>query len=239
MRRLMSGAMILAAALALGPLQVAAQQGRRAGARQAPGRIMRPMGAQRMGRAARPGVEGIMRMRERLKLTDNQFKRLDAIRAGIVRQRVARLARMAELRSRVMAGEATRGTLVDSMTAWRKAAVAAGQEQRTHVEGILTQTQKDTLESLVARRRAFAAGRASALRGMRRGMWRGRGPFMGGRGAMWNRSGRGGAWGGMPGPRMAPGGGPGWRGGGAGRGPTAPPVRSPLPDSAGSGGGGS
>jgi len=92
MRRLMSGAMVLAAAFALGPFQLTAQQGQRGGAG-APGQQARPMRgamgmrgamAQRMG----PGVEGVMRMRERLKLTDSQLKQLDAIRSELVQRRM-------------------------------------------------------------------------------------------------------------------------------------------------------
>jgi hypothetical protein len=198
--------------------------------------MMRAAGARWMGGGAGAGVEGIMRMRERMKLTDNQFKRLDAIRADIVQQRASHLAEMIELRSRVMAGEATRGALVDSITAWRKAAVAVRQQQRDRVQAILTQAQKDTLATIVGRRRAFAMGRASAMRGMmRHRMGRGGGAFMPGRGGAFQ--GRGG-WrqGGMmqqgmrPGRMLAPG-----RGLGTGQG-----FGPPLPDSGkASGGGGS
>ncbi len=236
MRRLMRGAAVLATVLALGPLQVAAQQGRPGGAPgapQAPGRMMRP-GARWMGGGRGAAVEGIMRMRDRLKLTSDQFKQLDAVRAEIVQRRAAHQDRMLELRSKVMAGEATRGALVDSMTAWRKAATAVRQQQRDRVEAILTQAQKDTLQSLVARRRAFAR-RAGALRGMRERMWGRGGAFMPGRGgAMWNRGGWGRADGMMPpmGRGMRRGGMGGWMGQRLG---------PPLPDSArapDSGGGG-
>ncbi len=189
MRRLMSGAMILAAVFALGPIQVAAQ--RRQPAPQAPGRMMRP-GGRWMGARAGAGVEGVMRMRERLKLTDDQFRKLDQIRAEIVQRRAAHLTRLIELRSKVSVGEATRGALVDSLTAWRKASASVRKQQRDRVEAVLTQAQKDTLKSIVARRRAFAAGRASAMRGrMGQRMWRGRGGFMSGRGSGFMRGPRG------------------------------------------------
>ncbi len=230
MRRLMSGAVILAAALALGPLQLDAQQGRRGGGNaappQAPGRMMRAGGMMRGG----AGVEGIMRMRDRLKLTDSQFKRLDAIRSDIVQRRIQHQARAEELRSRMMAGEATRGTFVDSMTAWRKAGAEVRQQDRQRVESILTDAQKDTLQTLMQRRRAFAAGRASAFRGMRQHMRMGRDDFGPGR-APGFRGTRG--WGGRGG--MMPGRMRGWDGGRmGGRGFGPPPV---LPDSSSAGGG--
>ncbi len=234
MRRLMSGAVILAAAFALGPFQVAAQQGQRGGRggppQQAPGCMTRA-GGRMMGAGA--GIEGIMRMRERLKLTDSQFQQLDAIRSEVVQRRVRHQARMEELRSRMLAGEVTRGALVDSVTAWREGAAAMRQAQRDRVQSVLTDAQKDTLQTLVQRRRAFSAGRASAMRGMGRHMRMGRGGSMPGR-AQGLRGARG--WGGqegmMPGRMRGPRG--GGRMGGGGFGP-----QQVLPDSGSAGGGGS
>lgn len=230
MRRLMSGAVILAAAFALGPLQLTAQRGQRGGRpaapQQAPGRMMRAGGTM-MG----AGVEGIMRLRDRLKLTDSQFKRLDAVRSEMVQRRIQHQARAEELRSRVIAGEATPGTLVDSMAAWRKAGADAREQDRQRIESVLTDAQKDTLQTLVRRRRAFAAGRASAMRG--RSRWMGRGGFGPGRTPGY-RGARG--WsgqGGMMPERMREPRGGGWMGG---RGFGPPPV---LPDSGSTAGGGS
>jgi len=167
------------------------------------------------------GVEGIMRMRDRLKLTDDQFQRLDAVRSEVVQRRIQHQARAEELRSRVMAGEATRGTLVDSMTAWRKAGAEIRQQDRQRVESILSDAQKDTLQTLMQRRRAFAAGRASAFRGMRQHMRMGRDGFRSGRSPGFRGARGWGDRGGMMRGRM----------GGRGFGP--PPV---LPDSSSAGG---
>ncbi len=232
MKRLTSGATILVAALALGPLHVAAQQGRfggGAGFWQRPGAGMagprRARWMMRQGGRGAVGVELLMRMRERLKLTDGQFKRLDAIRADAVQRQIGRQASMIELRSRVLAGEATRGALVDSMTAWRKAARAAREETRTRVESILSSAQKDTLKTMMRRRWALMLRRERAFGGMRGRMWGG------GRGLMWP--------GGMPRYRS----GPGAMGGAMPGAPTVPPAASgvppSLPDSGSAGGSGS
>ena len=67
MKRMTSGAAILAAVMILAPLHGAAQQGRRAQR----GQAMGPRGG---------GVEMILRQRETLELTDDQVRQLDQIR---------------------------------------------------------------------------------------------------------------------------------------------------------------
>jgi len=74
MKRTMSGAAMLAAVMALAPLQVGAQQGSRGQRGQAVG----PQGA---------GVEMILRQREALELDADQVKKLNQIRAEAVQRR--------------------------------------------------------------------------------------------------------------------------------------------------------
>jgi hypothetical protein len=237
MKRSIGGAAILVVAVSLIPAQIAAQQGQRGGRGGPPqqaGRMGPAQGQRMMGRAPGgpgmgAGVEGIMRMRERLNLTDDQFKRLDAIRAETVTRRVEHQAEVAELRSRVLAGELDRAALRDSVNARRGGASAMQEAQRARVEAILTTAQTDTLKTLVGRRRAFAAGRASAMREMRRGMRGGGQGFMPG-GQPGFRGQRGGGGGMMPARMMRPG--RGGRMGGMGFGPL--PVQ---PDSGRAGGG--
>ncbi|MBM4183528.1 MAG: hypothetical protein FJ207_04785 [Gemmatimonadetes bacterium] len=57
------------------------------------------------GQVAGQGIEAIIRARETLELTDAQIQQLDAIRREMVAQRTAEQAEMAELRSRLAAGQ--------------------------------------------------------------------------------------------------------------------------------------
>ena len=164
MKRTMGGAALLAAVMALAPLHVDAQQG--------------PRGQRGMAMGARGGgVEMIMRQRDRLELTEDQVKRLDAIRQESVERRTAHRALVAELGSKVRAGEMEASALREQMQSMREGAVEVQKQQRERVEAILTDAQKETLEQWGARARAFQMGRQSALRGQQ-----GRfGPARGGR----------------------------------------------------------
>ena len=211
MKRTVSGAAILAAVLALTPLQTSAQ-----------GRLGR-MGAGRgmgMGMmAARgdslrgPGVEGVLRLKEQLALTADQVKRLDAIREDVVKQRTAHMAQMEELRSKLRAGEIKPEDLRNTMQAQRDATAQVRKQQLDRVRAVLNDTQKQKLEDLQARARAFQMGRRSAMRGGRQGMMGGgRGGMWGGRGfmpgrqpGMWRRGGFGQGMGPAMGQRQAPG----------------------------------
>ena len=199
MKRTMSRAAILAAVLALAPLHIAAQQGPRAQRGQAAG----PRGA---------GVEMILRQRETLELADDQIKQLDQIRQEAVQRRSAHQAEMAELRSKVLAGELTVADVRAQAAARRTAAQAIQAAQRERVEAVLNDAQKQKIQEWQGRARAFQMGRMSAMRGQR--------GFQ--RPGAWNRGMRGlGPQGGMPpmprmrgmrgpgmGPGMAPGMGP-------------------------------
>lgn len=188
MKRTMSGAAILAAVLALAPLHIAAQQGPRAQRGQAAG----PRSA---------GVEMILRQRETLELTDDQVKQLDQIRQEAVQRRSAHQAEMAELRSKVLAGELKVEDVRAQAEARRTAAQAIQTAQRERVEAVLNDAQEQKIQEWQGRARAFQMGRMSALRGARQGMGGQRG-FQ--RPGAWNRGMRGpGGW-----PGMAPGMGP-------------------------------
>lgn len=196
MKRTMSGAAILAAVMALAPLQVSAQQGSR-GQR---GLAMGPQGA---------GVEMILRQREALELTADQVKKLDQIRAEAVQRRSAHQAEMAEARSKVLAGEMKMEEVREQMQGRRTAAEAIQQGEREQVEAVLNDAQKHRIQEFQSQARAFQRGRMSAMRGGRQGMQQGR------RGSQ-QRGMRGqhpGGMQGMPGmmnSRRGPGGGPGF-----------------------------
>ena len=195
MKRTMGGAALLAALVALAPMQLDAQ----AGPRGARGQAMGPRGA---------GVEMILRQKERLELTENQVKQLDQIRQEAVGRRTEHQAQMGELRSKVHSGQLEPDSLWKQVEARRQVATAMQEAQRTRVEGVLNDAQKQQLEQWTGQARAFRMGRQSALRGgqgfgpsMRGGF----GPGMGG--------GTGPGMRGRAGPGMRQQGGPGSMGG--------------------------
>jgi hypothetical protein len=174
MKRTMGGVALLAALVALAPMQVEAQVG--------------PRGQRAAGPALRGGgVEMILRQQERLELTDAQVKQLDQIRQEAVQRRTEHQAQMAELRSKVRSGLVKPDSLRAQAEARREVASAMQQAQRARVEGVLTDAQKEKLEQWAGQAQAFRMGRQSALRGgpgrpqvgMDRGMRRGMGQGMG------------------------------------------------------------
>ena len=166
MKRTKRGTGYALAVIALAPLATSAQQ---ASARQAG-----------PGRGGMAGVEQVMRMRERLGLTEDQIRSLEELRNEAVQRRNAHQATMQELRSKVMAGEADRGQLRELARAHREQASVLQRQQRERIEQVLTEAQRDTLRQVVARARAFRMGRESAMRGQ--GMRGGRGMRPGMRG---------------------------------------------------------
>lgn len=176
MKTLMGGAAILVMMLSLGVADIASQQNQRQPPRTALAeRMVRPGGA--------PGVEGILRMRERLELTEDQVTRLDALRSERVEQRSLAAHEMNELRSQLRAGTIERAEAMDRMRTAREARAGQAEQDRATVEAVLNEDQRATLELLQAQRRAFEAGRRSGLRGHardRRGGGEVRGPRRGG-----------------------------------------------------------
>jgi Spy/CpxP family protein refolding chaperone len=159
MKTMTGGAMILVATLTLFAGEVQAQQGARPGAR---GRAELNERLDRGPAAA--GVEGILRMRERLELTDEQVARLDALRAERVERAAQRSREVGELQSRLRAGTAERTEVADQLSALRQGIRERAEADRAEVETILTEEQRATLQELQARRRAFEAGRRSGMR---------------------------------------------------------------------------
>lgn len=162
MKRMMSGVAILAMALTVAP--VGAQAPRRGAMGPGMGRGGPPADA------GAPGVEGIMRMRDRLELTETQVQQLEQIRREAVERRNAHRSQMDELRSRVRAGEADAAELQEQMEAHRAMSQEMRQAQRERVDAILTEDQRSQLQQMRDRAQAFMMGRRSALRGGRQGM---------------------------------------------------------------------
>lgn len=167
----MGGAVILAVMLAGTGSGLSAQQDRAPGAR-AEARM------DRIGRAARdggaPGVEGILRMRNQLELTDDQVARLDALRSERVQERAAISSEMAELRSQLRAGTLDRAEARQRRSSAVEARRASAEQARSEVESLLTDEQRETVQQLQAQRRAFEAGRRSGMREGARGARPGR-----------------------------------------------------------------
>ena len=174
MRRMTGCGLILATMVATGASDLLAQQGRRG-----------PRGPGVDGRRA--GLEAVMNMRDRLELTDEQFNSLEALRQSNVQNRNDQFASMNELQSQLAAGLIERSQFVEAVRAQRGAARELAQQQREHIETILTEDQVESLREMQGRARAFARGRASAnrgpagVRGQRRA-FRGSGPGIRGRG---------------------------------------------------------
>jgi hypothetical protein len=205
MKRTVGCAAFLAAAMALTPLRMTAQQGRMG---RGMGMRMGLMAPARADSLRGPGPEGVLRLKDRLSLTDDQVKRLDQIRADAVKQRTQHMAQMQELRSKVMAGELKPEDARKQLQAQRDATAQWREQQGQRVRGVLNDTQKQKIADMRARARAFAMGRRSAMRGGRGGwMGGGRGGMMGGRG--FARMGRGMGGRGGFGPGMGRGFGPG------------------------------
>lgn len=162
--------------------------------------------------ASGPNAEMIMAMRDRLELTEEQIAAFDQIRREAVELRSSHQAAIAEMRSRLRAGEIERSEMMAFMEDLRSSAPATAQQRRERIEAVLNETQLQTLSELRAERRGFMRGRASMRRGGRGG--RGFRPR--------RRSGPGGA----PGP-MRPG--ARGRGLGTGMGPGAPGPARPGP----------
>ena len=128
-----------------------------------------------------PSVEAIMAMRERLSLTDDQIGRLDDLRAESVERRSMAQAELAEMRSRLAAGQIQQSDLMAFIEDRREASGDLREEERSRLEGVLDAEQLESLQEFRTRGRSFAAGRSSARRGGRNGIRSGRGAIRSGR----------------------------------------------------------
>lgn len=156
MKRWTGGVMILAL-LVLGAPDLTAQRGRRGpGIRADRGRVA--------------GVERVLRLREQLELSEAQIEELDAIRREGVQRQAAQQAERAELESRLRAGQIERVELRDPTEARRESRIEEAAAQTERVDVVLTDAQRESLDQLGVRRRAFVTARASARRGGRLGI---------------------------------------------------------------------
>jgi Spy/CpxP family protein refolding chaperone len=159
--KMTGGVLAVAALIAMGSTDAAAQ---RAG----PGRA-------EMGMRQRAGVEMLMRMRDRLELTEDQIAKLDAMRQEGVERRKAQMESMLEMRSRIAAGETDQAEAREAMRAMRESHAAMRDAQKEKVDAILTDAQRESLAQMRGRARAFMAGRAMGMRQGGRQAFRGRG----------------------------------------------------------------
>ena len=132
--------------------------------------------SERRERGPRGGIDAeiVMSMRDRLELDDEQIGHLDAWRGEQVARRNEERAGMQEMRSQLRAGQIERSEVMAYMEQRRDAVRASGEDSRARLEGILNASQLQAYDSVVRERRAFAKGRASAMRGTRGGIRGGR-----------------------------------------------------------------
>lgn len=112
------------------------------------------------------GVEGIMRARDRLELSEDQLSQLDEIRRESVQRRTAEMAQLQELRSQLDAGQIRRSEVMAFMEDRREERQALAERQRERVEAVLTEAQLETLQDMRRARRAGVGGRPGGRRDM-------------------------------------------------------------------------
>ena len=191
------GTLVLAMLLGVGALELNAQQNR--GIRRAPnlrqGNVQQFRGPGVFGkpgfnRAPPSGPEQVMRMRDRLQLTDEQINQLDDIRRENVQRRTTAMAEMAELRSQATAGQINRSDVMSRLKARREEDQAMSKPGE-RVMSILTDPQREVLGETKMRSLRARSGNARGMRG--RGSPAGfRGPKGGRSGRPSMRGGRGG-----------------------------------------------
>jgi len=153
MHKINGGTVTLLVALAVGVVGVSAQE-----PAEDEGRV-----GLRRGMSA----EMIMSMRERLELTEAQLSALDEIRRETVQRRSTEMADMAEMRSRLRAGQIRRSEMMAFMEDRQEANQGLAEQRRVRVEAVLSEAQIEALQSM---RRG---GRDGLRRGSRDGLRRG------------------------------------------------------------------
>ena len=191
------GTLVLAMLLGISALELNAQQnqGRRGPPNLRQGNAQQFRGPGVFGkpsfnRTPPSGPEQIMRMRDRLQLTDEQINQLDDIRRENIQRRTTTMAELAELRSQVTAGQINRSDVISRLKARREEGQAMAKPGKL-VMSILTDQQREILGE--AKMRSLRA-RSGKTRG-------GRGSPAGFRSPKGGRSGRPGMRGGRGGPR--------------------------------------
>ena len=115
-------------------------------------------------RAPPSGPEQIMRMRDRLQLTDEQINQLDDIRRENVQRRTTAMAEMAELRSQATAGQISRSDVMSQLNARREEDRAMAKPAEL-VMSILTDQQREILKDVKMRSLKARSGKARGRRG--------------------------------------------------------------------------
>jgi hypothetical protein len=141
----------------------------------APGLAGQDAPAEPVGARSLPGVEAIIRMRERLELSEAQVADLDAIRRESVERRSTAAAELAELRSQLAAGLIERSDVMAFVEQRRDEDRQYATERQERVQALLDGAQLESVQQLRQRGRAFARGRTGLRRGGRPGL-RGRRP---------------------------------------------------------------
>ncbi len=152
MMRTTGCAVMMAVGIAVAPIHVNAQ------------RISRSMQA-RGDSTVGPGVESILRQRERLELSQSQVDQLDEIRKEAVQRRIAQQTEMAEVRSKLLAGEVKPEEVRTMMRSKHEGAGEVRKQEREHIVSILSDTQRQKIQTWMGEARAFRRGRMSARRG--------------------------------------------------------------------------
>ena len=145
------GTLVLAMLLGISALELNAQQNR---GRRGPPNLRQGNAQQFRGpgvfgkpsfnRTPPSGPEQIMRMRDRLQLTDEQINQLDDVRRENVQRRTATMAEMAELRSQVTAGQINRSDVMSRLKGRREEGQAMAKPGEL-VMSILTDQQREIL----------------------------------------------------------------------------------------------
>ena len=94
------------------------------------------------------GVEAILRASERLELTEQQAQQLDEIRREAVAQRSAEMARLAELRSQLAAGQIRRSEVMAAMEDQQEARRTRAEERRASIDAVLTEAQRESVQQM-------------------------------------------------------------------------------------------
>ena len=134
-------------------------------------RSPRPPMEGRAGEMRRPagGVEGVLRMREQLKLSDAQVNQLEALRKEIVAQRQNEARDMIDLQSRAEAGILEREEARKQLDARRDAIRESMKQRKEKLEKILTEEQRTELRHLQRDQADRAHMRAPRREGFDRG----------------------------------------------------------------------
>ncbi len=98
------------------------------------------------------GVENLLRIRERLELSDGQIAQLEEVRGTALEQRKARAVELLDLQSRWRAGELDRDEWRGLMAERREANREQSAQTRDQIRAVLTDEQRERVASLRSQR---------------------------------------------------------------------------------------